>query len=548
MQTVTGTLTINFNANGGYNPPSTTLYEYIDDNLSTHTVTLPSGKPSRSGYTFKGWSLSSSASSPSYYAGGAYSWLVKASTPDPTVTLYAVWGARPSTISVSGDGILGHAQAITVTRYNSSFTHTVSYSWAGATGDIVSNSSETSISWTPDLSLANNLTDASHATCTLSCRTYNGSSLVGTTSTTLDLWVAGYQKLRIDSVTLAEAVAAVSSNFSGYVQGRSKVRFMTALDTANAYGATLRSCTVQFNDQTLSGTDVTSNLLSGYGTLSYLVTITDTRGRTDTESGTVSVFQYSAPTVGVATVGRRDATPTSVDIAYSWTVSSVNSENAKHVRIRYKLVSAAGYTTALNTDLATYSGNDTYTITGLSASDAYDLVIEVSDTFATVSYSVQILAQGNRYIECSANDGTISFNGANPEDGWNHFYKPTWFDSDVHIDLNMATPATIGGILFDCGTIAERSVASATHTSENITFAVAFPTPPVVIASITSSEVPNVGNCTASIVSVSTTGCTIKLNNAASADRTIGASWFAVANGRNSNLVGYGVVGTMQIG
>ena len=161
---------------------------------------------------------------------------------------------------------------------------------------------------------------------------------------------------------------------------------------------------------------------------------------------------------------------------------------------------------------------------------------------------MQLTAQGNRYIECSSQDGTISFNRANPEDGWNHFGKPTWFDDDVRFNLWMASPSTLGGLVFDCGNISERSVASASYETIDVTFAEQFLVPPVVVATVTSAAAANVGNCTASVVSVTTSGCSIKLNNAASAARTIGANWIAIANGRSSNVVGYGIVGTMTVG
>ncbi len=70
--------TVSYNANGGSGAPaSQTKYEDVN-------LTLRSGIPTRSGYTFRGWSESSSASSPSYSAGGTY-------TRNASTTMYAVW-------------------------------------------------------------------------------------------------------------------------------------------------------------------------------------------------------------------------------------------------------------------------------------------------------------------------------------------------------------------------------------------------------------------------------------------------------------------------
>ena len=73
------TYTISYNANGGSGAP--------DDQTKYHgtELTLSSTKPSRTGYTFMGWSTSSSATSASYQPGGKFN--LNADT-----TLYAVWG------------------------------------------------------------------------------------------------------------------------------------------------------------------------------------------------------------------------------------------------------------------------------------------------------------------------------------------------------------------------------------------------------------------------------------------------------------------------
>ncbi len=80
--------TVSYNANGGSGAPS------AQTKTENVTLTLSSTKPTRSGYTFLGWSSSSSATSPTYYAGGSY-------TANASVTLYAVWSKVLSTYTVS---------------------------------------------------------------------------------------------------------------------------------------------------------------------------------------------------------------------------------------------------------------------------------------------------------------------------------------------------------------------------------------------------------------------------------------------------------------
>ena len=71
---------ITYNANGGTGAPATQYYYY------GYNTTLSTQIPTRTGYRFLGWSLSSTATSPSYSAGQAWS-----GTNASNYVLYAVW-------------------------------------------------------------------------------------------------------------------------------------------------------------------------------------------------------------------------------------------------------------------------------------------------------------------------------------------------------------------------------------------------------------------------------------------------------------------------
>ena len=90
------TYTITYNANGGSGAPSSQSYTY-DPNNDT-VFYLSSTTPSRAGYTFLGWSLSSTATSASYSAGQRWG-----THNANNYTLYAVW---KKTVTVCGES--GH--------------------------------------------------------------------------------------------------------------------------------------------------------------------------------------------------------------------------------------------------------------------------------------------------------------------------------------------------------------------------------------------------------------------------------------------------------
>lgn len=93
---------ITYNANGGSGAPGNQT-KWKDQSL-----TLSSTKPTRTGYSFLGWSTSSTATTATYSAGGSY-------TANSAATLYAVWKANTYTVTYNANGGSGAPSAQTKT-------------------------------------------------------------------------------------------------------------------------------------------------------------------------------------------------------------------------------------------------------------------------------------------------------------------------------------------------------------------------------------------------------------------------------------------------
>ena len=102
---------VKYNANGGSGAPSSQT-KYFNQ-----TLTLSSVKPTRSGYTFKGWGTSSGDTSPNYYAGSSY-------TSESGITLYAIWEQSQTTYNVTYNAN-GGSGAPGASTHNKGSTHTV---------------------------------------------------------------------------------------------------------------------------------------------------------------------------------------------------------------------------------------------------------------------------------------------------------------------------------------------------------------------------------------------------------------------------------------
>lgn len=86
--------TVSYNANGGSGAPGN------QTKWKDQTLKLSTTKPTRTGYSFLGWSTSSSATSATYAAGGNY-------TANSAATLYAVWKANTYTVAYNANGGTG---------------------------------------------------------------------------------------------------------------------------------------------------------------------------------------------------------------------------------------------------------------------------------------------------------------------------------------------------------------------------------------------------------------------------------------------------------
>lgn len=123
--------TVSYNANGGSGAPSSQTKWY------GKALALSSSKPTRSGYTFKGWAASASGSV-AYAAGASY-------TANAAVTLYAVWQANTYTVKYNANGGSGapgnqtktHDTALTLSSTKPTRTNYTFMGWAtSASGSV----------------------------------------------------------------------------------------------------------------------------------------------------------------------------------------------------------------------------------------------------------------------------------------------------------------------------------------------------------------------------------------------------------------------------
>lgn len=216
---------------------------------------------------------------------------------------------RASSISVSGTTI-GSPITISISKAVSSFTHTLEYKFGNKSGTIAIKTSSSSVSWTPSRELARQIPNSWYGTGTLKCLTYNGGTLIGEKTINFILYVPNSMKPSINSFT--SSIARTNPSGCGmYVKNNSAVTW--TVYAVGSYGSTITKCVI--NGQNLSETktgsatsySMTSNTLTVAGKQTYTVSVTDSRGRTASTTGEITIIDYNPPTITSITSFRSNA-------------------------------------------------------------------------------------------------------------------------------------------------------------------------------------------------------------------------------------------------
>ena len=316
---------------------------------------------------------------------GVYTYAVSV-TASGTHTLDTI--PRASTVSATNTN-LNSASTITITRASSSFTHTLTYSFGSTTGTIVSKTTSTSVSWTPALTLANQIPNAVSGTCTITCDTYNGSTKIGSTTCTLTLTVPASVKPTMTSVTATRVDGDVPTAWAIYVQNKSKAT-VTINGAAGAYGSTISSYSISGGGYSSTASSFTTGLLAASGTITFTAKVTDSRGRvSDAKTVSISVVAYSAPSFSsyisqrATSAGVINDDGTYIRGLISFSYATCSSKNTITCATYYKKSSATSWTNANKS----FSSGTAFTFGGgaISTESSYDVKYTITDAFTTVT-------------------------------------------------------------------------------------------------------------------------------------------------------------------
>lgn len=313
--------------------------------------------------------------------------------------------ARASSISSVSGTYLGSAVTVAISRKSSNFTHKVEYSFAGSGYTTATSAATTSATFTPSLSLASNIPNSTSGTLTVRVTTYNGSTKVGSAVTsTKTLSLPASVVPTISSVSASRINNSVPSSWGVYVKGISGVTLAFG-SVSGAYGSTIKSYSISGTGVSSSSTSTSYNPIGSSGTLTYTFKVTDSRGRTATKTTSISVVDYSVPSISV-TASRCDSSGTVTGngtylrVTANYSISSVSGKNS----VSSRSVSCN------NVSNTTFTSGTAFTLAANCAiGSSYTLTASVTDALgksASVTYDIPT---ASRIMNVKANKKGVAF-------------------------------------------------------------------------------------------------------------------------------------------
>ena len=288
---------------------------------------------------------------------------------------------------------MGSPGTITISRASSSFTHTITASFGSASTTITTKTTGTSVPWTPLLTWAAQIPNATSGTCTLTCITYSGSAEIGRKSISITLTAPASVKPTLTSLTAARVDGSVPAAWGVYVKDKSKVK-LTINGAAGNQGSTIKGYSITGGGYSSGSSSYTTGFLNTTGTIAFTATVNDSRGRTsDAKTVSITVVDYIAPTLTVGQGSRYSDSACTVQndqggyckVPFSFAVAVVSNKNTHQYRVRSR-TSGGTWTTVTNWQNTTaYTGSSSATGIAVSTESSYEIEISIQDSFTSVS-------------------------------------------------------------------------------------------------------------------------------------------------------------------
>ena len=314
---------------------------------------------------------------------------------------------RTSTVTCA-DGNIGSATTININRASSSFTHTITYSFLGLTGTIATKTSNTSIGWTIPTSFYEKVPNAKSGKVTINCDTYSGSTKVGSSSTTANVFVINSEPdVEATIKDVNSATVALTGDSNKFVKYMSNAKVEITATAKNS--ATIKSKKVICGNK--SGTS-TSNTLNNVESGTFVVSCTDSRGFSASKTITKTLVNYIKLAFTDVSLERPSTTSNTVNASLkgNWFNDNFGTTN-NTLSMKYRYRQSGGSWGSYNTISPNKNGNTFSYSSSLGSSFnfnyEYEFEFVIEDKLMTVTQDV-IVTQGIPILDIGKGDVVVN--------------------------------------------------------------------------------------------------------------------------------------------
>ena len=297
---------------------------------------------------------------------------------------------------------IGTNTTITITRDKSSYTHTITYKFGSATGTIATKTTQTSIVWSPDAStLYKQIPNAVSGYGTVTCQTYDGNTLVGTTTANFYAYAVKNNCIPDLSATIVDTNAttiALTGDNTKLIGYMSKPKVTLATTPKNS--ATIKTLFIHSYGSGLVA-DTSPYTFDTVYSDEFICRATDSRGYSIEKTYNVPYVDYTPCHFSeIPTIKRTETTSTTAVLTikgYCFKGSFGAVSNTLALKYRYKTASGT-YGSYINVT-PTWNTDGTFTATvnvaNLSLSETYIFEVIVQDKLTSFGDGEEvILGQG----------------------------------------------------------------------------------------------------------------------------------------------------------
>jgi len=243
---------------------------------------------------------------------------------------------RTSKVSCTDFNISSTAM-INIERHSSSFTHTVVWSFGNATGTVSTKTSQTSIGWQTPSALFAQIPNATKGTGTITCYTYSGDTLIGTSTCSFNAFVVDSNP--VVSVSIVDS-NTTTKNLTGdeniLVKYFSNAKIVVSATAKNS--SSIKSYSVKCEDgkSSTSASCTFNKIESG----NFTVVVTDSRGLATTITVNKTMINYIKLALTEVKVKRESSTSSKVYLSYTgqyYSGSFGSLLNTLTIRYRYRI-------------------------------------------------------------------------------------------------------------------------------------------------------------------------------------------------------------------